>query len=130
MIAIQKERGEKMPSCPKCQKEECRKDGIVGGRQRYHCKHCGYRHTVAYKGYSEEVKRQALALYLEGLGFRSIGRLLNCSHVAVYQWIKAYGEKARLDLPATEIDVVEMDEMHSYVGSKKTLVGCGLPLID
>jgi transposase-like protein len=69
---------------------------------------------VAYKGYSEEVKRQALAMYLEGLGFRSIGRLLTCSHVAVYQWIKPYGEKARLDeLPATELEVVEMDEMHS-----------------
>jgi IS1 family transposase len=59
-------------------------------------------------------------MYLEGLGFRSIGRLLNCSHVAVYQWIKQYGEKAHLDnMPTTELDVVEMDEMHSSVGSKK-----------
>jgi len=120
-----------MPSCPKCQNDHCTKDGIVGGRQRYRCKNCNHRHTVAYKWYSEEVKRQALALYLEGLGFRSIGRLLNCSHVAVYQWIKQYGEKARLDeLPATELDVVEMDEMHSYIGSKKTLVGYGLPLTE
>ena len=61
-----------------------------------------------------------MALYLEGSGFRSIGRLLNCSHGAVYQWIKQYGEWARLDaLPAAELDVVEMDEMHSYIGSKK-----------
>ncbi len=111
-----------MASCPKCQNEQCTKDGIVRGRQRYRCKSCGYRHTVAYKGYSEEVKRQALALYLEGLGFRSIGRVLNCSHVAVFQWIKQYGEKASLTLPATEIEVVEMDEMHSYIGSKKRLL--------
>ena len=68
-------------------------------------------------------------MYLEGLGFRSIGRLLGCSHVAVYQWLKQYGEKACLDdMPATELEVVEMDEMHAYVGSKKTLAGCGLPL--
>jgi transposase len=119
-----------MSNCPNCQNEQCAKDGIVGGRQRYRCKTCGYRHTVAYKWYSEEVKRQALAMYLEGLGFRSIGRLLNCSHVAAYQWIKQYGEKARLDMPATELDVVEMDEMHSYIGSKKTLVGYGLPLTE
>ena len=119
-----------MTSCPKCQKEQCTKDGIVGGRQRYRCNHCNYRHTVAYKWYSEDVKRQALAMYLEGLGFRSIERLLNCSHVAVSQWIKAYGEKARLDMPATELEVVEMDEMHTYIGSKKTLVGCGLQLTD
>jgi len=120
-----------MVACPKCQNRHCTKDGIVRERQRYRCKHCGYRHTVAHKWYSEEVKRQALALYLEGLGFRSIGRLLNCSHVAVYQWIKQYGEKVRLDvLATTEIEVVEMDEMHSYVGSKKTRVGCGLPLTE
>jgi hypothetical protein len=29
---------------------------------------------------SSAVKRQALELYLEGLGFRSIGRFLQCSH--------------------------------------------------
>ena len=82
---------------------------------------------MAHKWYSEEVKRQALALYLDGLGFRSIGRLLNGSPVAVYQWIK----QARLDvLATTEIEVVEMDEGHPYVGSKKKRVGCGLPLTD
>jgi transposase-like protein len=113
-----------MPNCPKCQSEESKKDGFIRGKQRYCCKRCGYRHTVAYKWYSEETKRQALKLYLEGLGFRSIGRLLNCSHVAVYQWIKQYGEKAQLvALPTTELEVVEMDEMHTYVGSKKSLLG-------
>ena len=90
------------------------------GGQRYRCQCGGYRHTVGDKWYSEEVKRQALALSPEGSDFRSIGRLLNCSHVAVYQRIKQYGEQARLDaLPTTELDVVEMDEMHSYAGSKK-----------
>ena len=109
-----------MSSCPICQNEACSKDGTVGGRQRYRCQCCGYRHTVAYKRYSEEVKRQALALSPEGLGFRSIGQLLNCSHVAVYQRIKQYGEQARLDaLPTTELEVVERDEMHSYADSKK-----------
>ena len=92
------------------------------GKQRYHCRSCGYRHTVANRGYSEETKRKALQLYLEGLGFRSIGRILNCSHVAVYRWIKQYGEKAQLPIAATELDVVEMDEMHSYIGSKKSLL--------
>jgi uncharacterized protein YjcR len=72
----------------------------------------------------------ALQMYLEGLGFRSIARILNCSHVAVFHWIKRYGEKARLEIPATELNVVEMDEMHAYIGSKKTPVGSGLPLID
>lgn len=119
-----------MRDCPACKKSDCRKDGIVGGRQRYYCKSCGYRHTVSHKWYSEETKRQALTLYLEGLGFRSIGRLLNCSHVAVYQWIKQYGNKAQLSLPTSDLDVVEMDEMHSYVGSKKKPAGYGSRLTD
>ena len=109
-----------MSSCPTCQNEACSKDGTVGGRQCYRCKHCNHRDTVAYKRHSEEVKRQASVLYAEGSGFRSIGRLLNCSHGAVYQWIKQYGQQDRLDaLPSTQLDVVEMDEMHSYIDSKK-----------
>ena len=119
-----------MIHCPKCQNSESRKDGIVREKQRYLCKSCGYRYTVAHKGYRKEVKQQALAMYLEGLGFRSIGRLLNCSHTAAYYWIRKYGEKSSLTIAESQIEVVEMDEMHTYVGSKKARVGCGLPLTD
>ena len=76
-----------MENCPKCQSATCVKDGIVQGRQRYRCKGCRYRHTVKERGLGADKKRQALELYLEGLGFRSIGRFLRCSHVAVYNWI-------------------------------------------
>lgn len=72
-----------MTTCPKCHAEGCTKDGIIKNRQRYKCKSCNYRHTVSYRGHSPDIKRQALELYLEGLGFRSIGRFLKCSHVAV-----------------------------------------------
>ena len=75
-----------MITCPKCNSEKCVKDGIIKGTQRYRCKSCSFRHTVQHRGKSPYVKRQALELYLEGLGFRSIGRFLQCSHVAVYNW--------------------------------------------
>lgn len=119
-----------MATCPKCGFEKCVKDGIVKGRQRHQCKSCGYRHTVQQVGKSVILKRQALELYLEGLGFRSIGRFLKCSHVAVYNWIKAFGESAGELRSETAIDVVEIDEMHSYIASKKTSAGYGLLLID
>jgi len=119
-----------MPTCPKCQFETCTKDGIVNKRQRYKCKSCGYRHTVRQVGISSAIKRQALELYLEGLGFRSIGRFLKCSHVAVYNWIKAHGESIESIRSNTDVDIVEMDEMHTYISSKKTIVGSGLLLID
>ncbi len=71
----------------------------------------------------------AVNLYLEGLGFRSIGRYLGFSHVAIYQWRKTLGvEVSQMKRPAAQI--VELDEMHSYVGHKKTIAGSGLLLID
>ena len=73
-----------MVKCPKCSNSRCVKDGIIKGQQRYLCKDCQYRHTVACVGKSPTMKRQALPLYLEGLGFRSIRRFLHCSHVSVY----------------------------------------------
>ena len=77
------------------------------------------------------MKKAALHLYLEGLGFRSIGRFLGVSNVSVLQWIRSFG-KAIHDLfsESKEIEIVEVDEMHSYIGSKKTAVGYGLLLID
>ena len=78
----------------------------------------------------QELKRDALILYLEGLGFRSIGRYLKISHVAVYNWIKSYGKKLE-ELKSDEVvQVVEIDELHTYIMSKKTTVGYGLLLID
>jgi transposase-like protein len=110
-------------SCPKCGSTDCAKDGLVKEKQRYKCKSCGYRHTVQYRVISPAIKRQALPLYLEGLGFRSIGRFLKCSHVAVYNWIKAHGESIEAIGCAAGVDVVEMDEMHTYTGPKKTFAG-------
>ena len=107
-----------MANCPKCHGE-----GIVNGRQRYRCKGCGYRHTVAERG---AVRRQALQLYLEGMGFRAIGRFLGVSY-----WIKSFGKAVEsVRSTATEVKVVEMEELHSHVGHKKTTAGSGRLLID
>ena len=119
-----------MERCSKCAGMNCVKDGVVKGKQRYLCKECGYRHTVPFRGKSPTLKRQALELYLEGLGFRSIGRFLKCSHVAVYHWIKAYGESIETIRSASGVDIIEMDEMHTYIGTKKTFAGFGLLLIE
>ena len=79
---------------------------------------------------SKETKRLAFEMYLEGLGFRSIGRILKISYGTVYQWIKKWGSQVELPKRNEEIDVVELDELHSYVGQKKSTVGYGLLLID
>jgi hypothetical protein len=48
-----------------------------------------YNYSVEIKSTASSmfVKRQALQLYFEGLGFRSIGSFLGVSHVSVQKWI-------------------------------------------
>ena len=119
-----------MENCPNCKSKNFRKDGIVKLKQRYLCKDCKFRFTVEQVGKSNKLKRDALILYLEGLGFRSIGRFLKVSHVTVFNWIKSFGEKLDEFRNKDDIEIVEIDEMHTYIGSKKTIVGSGLLLIE
>ena len=120
-----------MLTCPRCTSATRVKSGVLNGRQRYKCKECHYLFTVHHKSdtATPDQRRLAVTLYLEGLGFRSIGRMVGFSHVAVYQWIRALGaEVAEIKRPTAQ--VVELDELHSYVGHKKTIAGSGLLLID
>jgi len=119
--------------CPKCLCDKSVKSGIIKGRQRYRCKECGCNYTVELKSTAKpkSLKKQALHLYLEGLGFRSIGRFLGVSNVSVLNWIRSFGKEVeKLTAESKEIEMVELDEMHSYIGCKKTIVGYGLLLID
>ena len=118
--------------CSKCKSTEKTKDDKIKGVQRYKCKSCNYRYTVELKSSAKPMamKRQALQLYLEGLAFRSIGRFLKVSHVSVYKWIKLFGENLEDIKSKDEIQIVEIDEMHTYISQKKTIVGYGLLLID
>ncbi len=118
--------------CPKCGKPASCKDGMVKGRQRYLCKDCNHRYTTGQRHGTGDnaAKRQALELYLEGLGFRSIGRVLKFSHVTIFNWIREFGEQLDTIKNDEPVQVMELDEMHSYIGSKKTIVGYGLLLIE
>jgi transposase-like protein len=119
-------------NCPKCNSGENTKDGVVKGKQRYKCKDCGFRYTVVSgsKAKPLHMKKLAIQLYLEGLGFRSIGRVLEVSNVTVLNWIRAFGEQLEELKSAEPVAYTEMDEMHTYVGQKKTIDGYGLLLID
>jgi transposase-like protein len=119
-------------NCPKCGSEEYSKAGIINERQRHKCKKCAYHYTVVQKSdvKSQEVRRLALEMYLEGMGFRAIGRVLQISYGTVYKWIKNWETQIELPKRSEPIKVVELDEMHTYIGSKKITGGYGLLLID
>lgn len=78
--------------CPKCNFDQVVKSGIVVDRQRYKCKKCSYHFSVAKLGkkIDDYYVTKALQLYLEGLSYREIERVLGVSHVSVSNWVKAY----------------------------------------
>jgi transposase-like protein len=111
--------------CPKCSSGKRIKSGIIKERQRYKCKECRYNYTVELKSTAKplSLKKQALHLYLEGLGFRSIGRILGVSNVSVLKWIRSFGKEVeKLAAENKENELVEVDEMHTYIESKKLLL--------
>jgi transposase-like protein len=78
--------------CPKCKQENINKSGVVKGRQRYHCKECCYNFTVMKEGKNIDPYYviKALQLYIEGVSYREIERILGISHVSVINWVKKY----------------------------------------
>jgi transposase-like protein len=58
-------------------------------------------------------------MYQEGLGFHSIARLLQVSHVTVMNWVKKYGAELSGIRNVKPVRVMELDEMHTYIGRKK-----------
>ena len=118
--------------CSKCQSENKIRNGIVRNVQRYKCKECGNNFSIDYSQVAarDRIRRFGLAMYLEGLGFHSIARLLNVSHVSVMNWVKKYGSELSKIRNPKPVQVMELDELHSYVGRKKTINGFGLLLIE
>ena len=110
-------------NCPKCYRLKSVKAGIVRNKQGYKCTSCIYYYSLAREDKNKLKKRQALELYLEGLGFRSIGRILKVSHVSIYRWMRLFGSKLKeLQSETGPSSITEIDEMHSYIGSKKCLL--------
>jgi transposase-like protein len=120
-------------NCPKCKSSHHVKDGIVRGKQRYRCKECHYHYTVERKSdvKTPEIRRLALELYLEGLGFRSIGRILKISYGTVYMWVKEWSTKVSFPRREYPMEIVELEKMIAYIETKKDASShCGLMLIN
>jgi transposase-like protein len=122
--------------CPKCGCVDRVKNGKANGLPRFKCKGCGCNYTKSTRrGYALEIRKQAIALYLEGLGFRSIERLLDISHMSVMRWVRDMAQqiqsiKAAQKGESVHATIMELDEMWHYVGKKTASSGCGWLLIE
>jgi transposase-like protein len=81
-----------LPNCPRCDSQSTIKSGVIRNRQRYYCKACEYYFTVQKEGkrIDSYYVIKALQLYLEGLSYREIERIIGVSHVSVMNWVKEY----------------------------------------
>ncbi len=115
--------------CPYCESTEIRKNGRRRGKQNHICVKCGRQFIDVYsppRGYSNEIKQECLKAYVNGMGLRAIERDKGVHHTTVIYWLKQIGEQLPDAPPTTEIPSVgELDELETYVGSKKTLFGYG-----
>ena len=117
--------------CPECGSSHIRKNGKKKGKQNHICVACGRQFIDCYdppKGYSDEVKRECLRMYVNGSGFRAIERVKGVHHTTVILWVRQVGELLPdAYAPLTPPAVGELDELETFVGSKKTKSGCGQP---
>ena len=116
-------------NCPECNSTHIRKNGIKKGKQNHICVHCHRQFITQYenrKGYSNEVKRECLKMYVNGMGFRAIQRVKGVHHTTIIHWVKQVGELLPDTYdPETVPEVGELDELETFIGSKKTSYGCG-----
>ena len=116
-----------MATCKKCGSGKAIKNGIVGGRQRYLCKECGYNFRAGDERTNEKImakKALCILLYAMGQGsYRTIGRILNTDQSLVYRWIRKFGENLPKPEALGEITQMEFDEIGPFIQSKKTDFG-------
>jgi len=113
-----------MPTCPRCKqtKRQNKTGQTESGSQRYLCMYCSKKYTPDPKmqGYPDEVRKQAMQMYVDGMNLRRIGRQLGIHHRTVSLWVKAHA--ARLPEPPVPESVkdAEMDALFTFIGEKKT----------
>jgi transposase-like protein len=127
-----------MLNCKHCNSSKLVKNGFVMSKQRYKCKECGKtcRDGDKREKYGVDKRIKIVKWYLEGAGIRSISRMEGVSAPQIIKWIrdcaKIISEKIKeVKLPesAKEIQILELDELFSYVQKKLTKSTYGLLLI-
>jgi transposase-like protein len=110
--------------CPKCEQTERQvKAGRTGtGSQRYKCQRCGHRYTPQPKaqGYNDEIRLRAVQMYIDGGNLRRVARQLGVNHQSIANWVNAHvAQLPDAPLPS-QVDTIEMDELHTFIERKKT----------
>ena len=112
-------------NCIYCKCKNCviKKGKTKAGSQRYICKNCGKTFILKSNGrnYDEEFKKEAIRLYFEGNSSRAVGRILKIGKETCLRWIKSCSNKLKPKNYKNErVEVIEMDELYTFMSKKKT----------
>jgi transposase-like protein len=121
------------PPCPKCDSEDISKNGVIKGKQRYKCRTCLYNFTVEKMGKSIDSYYvvKALQLYIEGVSYRGIERLLGISHVSVMNWVKKYQIKVpKQNLATPTYKILNHKELGDFVSRPQNVEGKGMLITE
>ncbi|MFY7827178.1 MAG: transposase [Flectobacillus sp.] len=119
----------KNPNCPKCDSSLVTKSGVIKDKQRFKCKTCNYNFTVEKlgKGISQYYVIKALQLYIEGVTYREIERLLGVSHVSVMNWVKKYQIKVpKGNEYHPTYKILNHKELAEFYANRDNLKGAGM----
>lgn len=118
-----------MQTCPQCQSDKIIKSGVLNDRQRYKCKTCNYHFTVNKLGkrIDQYYVTKALQLFLEGLSYREIERILGVSHVTVMKWVRKHNIKQvhQTDYHPT-YKILTSDELANFFSKRENVNGAGV----
>ena len=111
-----------MNECLFCKSSNLVKNGKPRGKQRWKCKDCK-KNTLEGKKYSIEQKKRVIMAYTRGVGIRAIGDIEDIPFQLVFYWIKVIGKrikeiKGREPRKSDYVEVIEMDELYTYVEKK------------
>ncbi|HEY4617927.1 MAG TPA: helix-turn-helix domain-containing protein [Flavobacterium sp.] len=120
-------------ACPKCQGSNIIKSGVINSKQRYLCKKCNYFFTVNKIGkkIDDYYVTKALQLYLEGLSYREIERIIGVSHVTISNWVKSFNiKKPSHGNYHPTYKIFSHLELIEYIKNKDLLSGAGMIITE
>jgi IS1 family transposase/transposase-like protein len=94
------------------------------GKQRYLCRACQRSKVDDPKttGFGVKYNDQIIQLTKEGMGIRSTARILNVSPATVIRKILGIAEAIELTEVPSKLDRIQVDEIHTFIGSKTNSV--------
>ena len=93
------------------------------GKQNHVCVDCGRQfveNPINHRGYSNEIRKICLKMYLNGMGLRGRERVTGVHHTTIINWVKQVGELLPNAYdPEVIPEVGELDELETFVRRKK-----------